>query len=83
MDTQEKNLLQAVKENFTLIIAVISLISSWAYFQFSISQLKIDLGHANSRIDSVEVKANTIDSVQGDLKAINAKLDIIVRKIQL
>ena len=57
-------------------MVIVSIIFSWSYFQFTLSSL-------DARVTEVELKANTIDGVGGDIKAINAKLDIILRKVQL
>lgn len=71
-----KTFFDGVKDNWQVVMVIVSIIFSWSYFQFTLSNL-------DSRVKQVELKANTIDGVSGDIKGINAKLDIILRKIQL
>lgn len=71
-----KTFFDGVKDNWQVVMVIVSIIFSWSYFQFTLSNL-------DGRVTQVELKANTIDGVGGDIKAINAKLDIILRKVQL
>ena len=71
-----KTFFDGIKDNWQVVMVIVSIIFSWSYFQFTLSSL-------DARVTEVELKANTIDGVGGDIKAINAKLDIILRKVQL
>lgn len=68
---KDETLFQALRDNWQVAMVIVSIIFSWAYFQFSLKSLEV-------RVSTVELKASAIDSLQGDLKAINAKLDIIL-----
>lgn len=65
-----------LKKNWSVVMVVGGIIFSWAYFQFQVSNL-------TDRVAAVELKAAAIDSISGDIKGINAKLDIILKKIEL
>ncbi len=65
-----------LRKNWSVVVVVGGIIFSWAYFQFQLTSL-------TERVTSVEIKASAIDGVSGDIKGINAKLDIILKKIEL
>jgi hypothetical protein len=76
MENTKTTLFDSVKENWQVVMVIVSIIFSWAYFQFTLSTL-------SARVTSVENKAVVIDGISGDIKGINAKLDIILKKVEL
>jgi cell division protein FtsL len=74
--TQTKvNILDIFRENFSLVVAIVSIIGSWAFFQFQANDHE-------KRISKLEVnymQQNTdISDIKGTIKEINAKLDLLL-----
>lgn len=69
------NILDLIRENFALIVAIISIIGSWVFFQFQVTDHE-------KRITVLETtSAKTTDDmseIKGDIKEINAKLDLLI-----
>jgi hypothetical protein len=74
------DLLKALVNNWPIVIVICSIIFSWAYFQSDLKSLQ-------KEVETVKLQAEVIDSnyndVSGDIREINAKLDIILNKVQL
>lgn len=58
--------------------AIVSIISSWVYFKFTLNAHEV-------RISALEAKQELNDSqwakVQSDISGINAKMDIVLKKL--
>ncbi len=67
---------EQLRKNWPVILFIGCVISSWTYFQFQLTNL-------TTRVAAVEQEASAIGGVSGDIKGINAKLDIILKKIEL
>ena len=69
------NILDLIRENFSLIVAIVSIIGSWVFFQFQVTN------HEN-RITVLETaSAKTTDDmseIKGNIKEINANLDLLI-----
>lgn len=79
---------------WVVILFVGTIIASWVRNESKIEALnskiteikddmKKDSDAVHERLRAAEVKFSSIDSISGDIKGINAKLDIILKKIQL
>lgn len=72
---QKINILDVFRENFALVVAIVSIIGSWAFFQFQVNDHE-------KRISSVELKTSQqnedISDIKGTIKEINAKLDLLI-----
>lgn len=71
-----ENFMGIMFKNWHIVLVVVSIIFSWAYFQFTLKTIEV-------RVAGLELKMKEIETINGDIKAINAKLDIIIRKIDL
>lgn len=75
--TEQKDVLEYAKEALPLIVVVVSVIFSWAYFQFNLSSHERRLTAIEKARSSDQ---ESISAISGDVKAINAKLDLILEK---
>ncbi len=75
MTQQRVNLIDVIRENFALVVAIISIIGSWTFFQFQANDHE-------KRITALEVTVvratNDMSEIKGDIKEINAKLDLLI-----
>lgn len=73
--TQKINLIEVVRENFALVIAIISIIGSWTFFQFQVT----DHEKRITALETSSVKQNDdMSDIKGSIKEINAKLDLLL-----
>ena len=74
-DYKKPNLLYVLRENFALVVAIVSIIGSWAFFQFQVN-------NHEQRITQLEESAAKADydmsDIKGTIKEINAKLDLLI-----
>lgn len=74
-DYKKLNLLDAVRENFALVVAIVSIIGSWAFFQFQVN----DHERRITQLEESLVKSNDdMADIKGTIKEINAKLDLLI-----
>lgn len=68
---------EQLRKNWGVVIVVCGIISSWAYFQFQMTNL-------TTRVSAVELKASTSDANYTELKSsiagIDAKVSILLDK---
>lgn len=73
--TQKVSVIEVIRENFALVIAVVSIIGSWAFFQFQVTDHE-------KRITALETSSvqqtNDLSEIKGDIKEMNAKLDLLI-----
>jgi len=72
---QKINVLDIIRENFALIIVIVSIIGSWTFFQFQMTDHE-------KRITSLETSSvkqtDDMSDIKGSIKEINAKLDLLI-----
>ena len=72
---QKINIVDVIRENFTLVVAIVSIIGSWAFFQFQMT----DHEKRISTLESSSVKqTDDMSDIKGSIKEINAKLDLLI-----
>lgn len=73
--TVKVNIVDIIRENFTIVTAIIAIIGSWVFFQFQVTDHE-------KRISVLEVQAvkqvDDMSDIKGDIKEINAKLDLLL-----
>lgn len=73
--TQKLNIIDLIRENFTLIMAIVSIIGSWIFFQFQVT----DHEKRITVLESASAKTTSdMSEIKGDIKEINAKLDLLI-----
>ena len=69
------NLMEVLRENFSLVVAIIGIIGSWAFFQFQVTDHE-------KRITALEAgsvkQTDDMSDIKGSIKEINAKLDLLI-----
>ena len=71
----KSNLLDTLRENFALVVAIVSIIGSWAFFQFQVN----DHEKRIAQLEIASLKANDdMSEIKGNIKEINAKLDLLI-----
>lgn len=69
------NLMEVLRENFSLVVAIIGIIGSWAFFQFQVTDHE-------KRITALEASSvkqtDDMSDIKGSIKEINAKLDLLI-----
>jgi len=72
---QKVNIVEIIRENFALVVAVVSIVGSWAFFQFQVTDHE-------KRITALETSSaqqtSDMSEIKGDIKEINAKLDLLI-----
>lgn len=72
---QKINIVDVIRENFALVVAIVSIIGSWAFFQFQMT----DNEKRISALESSSVKqTDDMSDIKGSIKEINAKLDLLI-----
>jgi hypothetical protein len=72
---QKVNIIDVIRENFALVVAIVSIIGSWAFFQFQMT----DNEKRISALESSSVKqTDDMSDIKGSIKEINAKLDLLI-----
>lgn len=88
------DLLNILQNYWFIIIFVGGIIAQWVRNESKVTALNARVTEVESdeekvlkefrdRVRAVELKTASIDTISGDIKGINAKLDIILKKIQL
>lgn len=81
------NFIDQIQSYLPIITTVVIIVGWFIRLETTQSNLKSNTENENKelreRIRAVEIKAAGIDSLAGDIKAINGKLDILLRKAQL
>lgn len=73
--TVKINIIDVIRENFTIVTAIIAIIGSWVFFQFQVT----DHEKRISVIETQVVKqVDDMSDIKGDIKEINAKLDLLL-----
>lgn len=75
-EAHKKNLFEVIRDYWQIVAFIGACVFMWASNQTT-------LANVQSRVTQVEQKASAIDAISGDVKAINAKLDIIIKKVDL
>jgi hypothetical protein len=69
------NIIDLIRENFSLIVAIITIIGSWVFFQFQVT----DHEKRITALEVISAKANDdMSDIKGTIKEINAKLDLLI-----
>lgn len=72
---QKVNIIDVIRENFALVVAIVSIIGSWAFFQFQMT----DHEKRIAALESISVKQiDDMSDIKGSIKEINAKLDLLI-----
>lgn len=88
------DLLNQIQQYWFIIVFVGGVIGSWVRYEAKLDAVKKEVGERKEdndkevkelreRMRAVEIKASHVDIISGDIKAINGKLDILLRKAQL
>lgn len=81
MDSRNaKSFMDQIFNHWPIAVVISSIIFSWAHFQTNLENLQ-------EKVGTLQLQAATINgqytNISGDIKSINAKLDIIIKKVQL
>lgn len=69
-----------ILKHWHVVLCIVGIIYSWAHFQGSVQNLQSD-------VDKLQLQANVMDAnysdVSGNIKEINAKLDILLKNVKV
>lgn len=70
----------AMFNHWPVVIAICAIVFSWAHFESSLSSLQKEVDQATIQASSANANVNELS---GSIREINAKLDILLKKVNL
>lgn len=84
---EDRSVFEALLKYWPLIVVLASAISFVVYLKSNLTNYDVRLQNLQTQVSQVQQKAEVMDAsyveVSGNIKEINAKLDFIIRKVQL
>ncbi len=84
MDNEEKQTIDfwlQFRKNWPVVLVIVSIISSWTYFQFQLNNLSSKLNEDELKIASLDAQFNTnFTELKSSISGIDAKVTILLDK---